>query len=89
MFGFKLQKTRCLLFRINLPGSGSDFTPFIEKVGVTVADFQYRFSPHLDLNDYPLYHTAYESFYYVDHILDPGFKVCITWHTSHSTTWIT
>ena len=65
----------CLLSRIDLPGSGTDFTPFVALVGVTVADFQYRFNPALDINGYPLYHTAYDSFYYVDHIMDPGFKV--------------
>ena len=64
-----------LCYRIYFPRQGSDYSPFVNIVGVTVVDFQYRFGPDMDMSNFPLYHTVYESFYSVDSIMDPGFKV--------------
>ena len=64
--------------RITLLGAGSDFAPFIGKIGVTCADFRYRFDPKLGISGYPLYHSVYETFHLVDKIMDPTFAVSCT-----------
>ena len=61
--------------RIGILGSGSDFDPFITKIGVPCVDGHYRFDPNSGLSSYPLYHSVYETFHLVDEIMDPGFKV--------------
>ena len=64
--------------RIPLLGSGSDFAPFIKKIGVTCADLRYHFDDKLGISSYPLYHSVYETFHLVDKIMDPTFAVsCI------------
>ena len=67
-----LNQTFC---RISLLGSGSDFAPFIKKVGVSCADLRYHFDDKLGISSYPLYHSVYETFYLVDKIMDPTFAV--------------
>ena len=66
-----------LLFSLRIPvlGSGSDFEAFIVQTGVPSANLRYRSRPSLGLSSYPLYHSAYESFYLVDQHMDPGFRV--------------
>ena len=61
--------------RIGILGSGSDFDPFITKIGVSCVDGHYKFDPNSGLSSYPLYHSVYETFHLVDEIMDPGFKV--------------
>ncbi|KAI0241238.1 Glutamate carboxypeptidase 2 [Lamellibrachia satsuma] len=60
---------------ISLLGSGSDFAPFIKKVGVSCADLRYHFDDKLGISSYPLYHSVYETFHLVDKIMDPTFAV--------------
>ncbi|XP_053400841.1 N-acetylated-alpha-linked acidic dipeptidase 2-like isoform X2 [Mercenaria mercenaria] len=60
--------------RITLPGSGSDYAPFRDRLGLPVVDVRFTHSPKLKVSIYPMYHTAYETFYLVDKIMDRGFK---------------
>ncbi|XP_077975330.1 aminopeptidase NAALADL1-like [Styela clava] len=56
--------------------SGSDFVYFYHALGVTSADLSYRGDPNnprYQLSIYPAYHTAYDTFDYVDRFVDPGF----------------
>lgn len=53
--------------RIGALGSGSDYTPFLQHLGV----------PSLDMGfggDYGVYHSAYDSFYWMAHFGDPTFQ---------------
>ena len=63
-------------YRIPILGSGSDFEPFITKVGVTCVDLRYHYDESLGISSYPLYHSVYETFHLVNDIMDPDFVVC-------------
>jgi N-acetylated-alpha-linked acidic dipeptidase len=52
--------------RIGPLGSGSDYTPFLQHLGVPSTDMGFS-------GDYGVYHSAYDSFYWMDHFGDPGF----------------
>ena len=52
--------------RIGALGSGSDYTPFLQHLGVPSTDMGFN-------GDYGVYHSAYDSFYWMDHFGDPGF----------------
>ncbi|HZJ47027.1 MAG TPA: M28 family metallopeptidase [Pyrinomonadaceae bacterium] len=52
--------------RIASLGSGSDYTPFLQHLGVPSTDMGFN-------GDYGVYHSAYDSFYWMDHFGDPGF----------------
>jgi N-acetylated-alpha-linked acidic dipeptidase len=52
--------------RIGSLGSGSDYTPFLQHLGVPSTDMGFN-------GDYGVYHSAYDSFYWMDHFGDPGF----------------
>ncbi|XP_053398009.1 N-acetylated-alpha-linked acidic dipeptidase 2-like [Mercenaria mercenaria] len=58
---------------ITLPGSGSDYAPFRDRLGVPVVDLRYTWDNRLKLSAYPMYHSVYETFYLVDEIMDRGF----------------
>ncbi|XP_071164480.1 N-acetylated-alpha-linked acidic dipeptidase 2-like [Mytilus edulis] len=56
-------------------GSGSDYAPMVQMVGLPVCDVRYTFDPKkYPLSSYPLYHSKYETFKAVDEIMDRGFK---------------
>ncbi len=62
--------------RIDALGSGSDYTPFLQHLGV----------PSLDMNfggDYGVYHSAYDSFYWMSHFGDPTFQ----YHVAAAQIW--
>jgi len=62
--------------RIGALGSGSDFTPFLQHLGV----------PSLDMGfggDYGVYHSAYDSFYWMSHFGDPTFE----YHVAAARVW--
>jgi len=62
--------------RINALGSGSDFTPFLQHLGI----------PSLDMGfggDYGVYHSAYDSFYWMSHFGDPDF----VYHVAAAQLW--
>lgn len=52
--------------RIGPLGSGSDYTPFLQHLGVPSTDMGFG-------GDYGVYHSAYDSFYWMEHFGDPGF----------------
>ncbi len=52
-------------------GSGSDHDAFVFTVGVSAIDYSFR---QLEYGN-PAYHTGYETFYLIDSIYDPGFKI--------------
>jgi N-acetylated-alpha-linked acidic dipeptidase len=53
--------------RIGALGSGSDYTPFLQHLGIASTDMGFG-------GDYGVYHSAYDSFYWMDHFGDPGFR---------------
>lgn len=62
--------------RIGALGSGSDYTPFLQHLGV----------PSLDMGfggDYGVYHSAYDSFYWMSHFGDPSFQ----YHVAAAQIW--
>ena len=62
--------------RIGALGSGSDYTPFLQHLGVPSTDMGFN-------GDYGVYHSAYDSFYWMDHFGDPGF----VYHTATAQLW--
>ncbi|HKU73179.1 MAG TPA: M28 family metallopeptidase [Pyrinomonadaceae bacterium] len=62
--------------RIGALGSGSDYTPFLQHLGVASTDMGFN-------GDYGVYHSAYDSFYWMDHFGDPGFK----YHVAAAQVW--
>lgn len=62
--------------RIGSLGSGSDYTPFLQHLGV----------PALDMNfggDYGVYHSAYDSFHWMASFGDPSFQ----YHVAAAQIW--
>ncbi|HEV7472878.1 MAG TPA: M28 family metallopeptidase [Pyrinomonadaceae bacterium] len=57
--------------RIGALGSGSDFTPFLQHLGVPASDMGFG-------GDYGVYHSAYDSFYWMSHFGDPTFVYHVT-----------
>jgi N-acetylated-alpha-linked acidic dipeptidase len=53
--------------RIGPLGSGSDYTPFLQHLGIPSTDIGFN-------GDYGVYHSAYDSFYWMEHFGDPGFS---------------
>ncbi len=52
-------------------GSGSDFVGFVDHVGIPSLGFNFN-------GPYGVYHSNYDSFYWMSHFGDPGFHyVCI------------
>jgi N-acetylated-alpha-linked acidic dipeptidase len=62
--------------RIGPLGSGSDYTPFLQHLGVASTDMGFN-------GDYGVYHSAYDSFYWMDHFGDPGFQ----YHVAAAQLW--
>ena len=62
--------------RIAALGSGSDYTPFLQHLGVPATDMGFG-------GDYGVYHSAYDSFYWMEHFGDPGF----VYHTAAAQLW--
>lgn len=52
--------------RIGALGSGSDYTPFLQHLGIASTDMSFG-------GDYGVYHSAYDSFYWMERFGDPGF----------------
>jgi N-acetylated-alpha-linked acidic dipeptidase len=62
--------------RIAALGSGSDYTPFLQHLGIASTDMGFG-------GDYGVYHSAYDSFYWMDHFGDPGFR----YHVAAAQVW--
>jgi len=65
---------------IPLLGSGSDHAPFAFGLGVPAMSIGFRddTKKYKGVGTYPMYHTGYETFYMMDHIIDPGYKITKT-----------
>ncbi|XP_017307041.2 aminopeptidase NAALADL1 [Ictalurus punctatus] len=62
-----------------LTGAGSDYAAFMHYLGISSMDISYTYDrSKTRARIYPAYHTAYDTFDYVDKFIDPGF-------TSHQT----
>jgi N-acetylated-alpha-linked acidic dipeptidase len=57
--------------RIGALGSGSDYTPFLQHLGIPSTDMGFG-------GDYGVYHSAYDSFYWMSHFGDPTFAYHVT-----------
>ncbi|XP_031245266.1 aminopeptidase NAALADL1 [Mastomys coucha] len=56
-------------------GAGSDYAPFIHFLGITSMDLAYTYDrSKTSARIYPTYHTAFDTFDYVEKFLDPGFS---------------
>src|SRR5881394_241048 len=62
--------------RIGPLGSGSDYTPFLQHLGVPSTDMGFG-------GDYGVYHSAYDSFYWMSHFGDPEF----VYHVAAAQLW--
>ncbi len=62
--------------RIGPLGSGSDFTPFLQHLGVPASDMGFG-------GDYGVYHSAYDSFYWMSRFGDPDF----VYHVAAAQLW--
>jgi N-acetylated-alpha-linked acidic dipeptidase len=62
--------------RIGSLGSGSDFTPFLQHLGIPASDMGFG-------GDYGVYHSAYDSFYWMSHFGDPDF----VYHVAAAQLW--
>lgn len=62
--------------RIGALGSGSDYTPFLQHLGVTSTDMGFG-------GDYGVYHSAYDSFYWMSRFGDPTFE----YHVAAAQLW--
>jgi N-acetylated-alpha-linked acidic dipeptidase len=62
--------------RIGALGSGSDFTPFLQHIGIPSSDMGFG-------GDYGVYHSAYDSFYWMSHFGDPTF----VYHVAAAQLW--
>ena len=58
-------------------GSGTDHAAFAFYAGVPAfdIDFDVDTKKHPGVGTYPMYHTGYETFYLMDKIIDPGYKI--------------
>ncbi|CAD5123956.1 DgyrCDS12261 [Dimorphilus gyrociliatus] len=66
-------------------GSGSDYQPFINYLGITSVDIFYMYDPSLPIPFYPLYHTAYETVDLVERLYDPEYY----YHEAVVRVWMT
>ncbi|ELK24362.1 N-acetylated-alpha-linked acidic dipeptidase-like protein [Myotis davidii] len=56
-------------------GAGSDYAPFIHFLGISSMDIAYTYDrSKTSARIYPTYHTAFDTFGYVDTFVDPGFS---------------
>jgi len=62
---------------VKITGSGSDHAPFSFYAGIPALYFTFKADnkKYPGLSGYPTYHTGYETFYLMDHLIDPGFKI--------------
>ncbi|KAL3873960.1 hypothetical protein ACJMK2_037035 [Sinanodonta woodiana] len=70
---------------IELAGSGSDYSVFRDRLGVPIVDICYTYDrKRFPISSYPLYHSVYETFYAVKHLVDQEFK----YHRALGQIWV-
>eukprot|EP00127_Corallochytrium_limacisporum_P002695 Clim_evm4s136 gene=Clim_evmTU4s136 len=56
-------------------GSGSDFTVFLQHIGMATAEVRFDWDPRkYDVSSYPTYHSVHDSYDWMSKFVDPGFK---------------
>jgi len=55
--------------KIGALGSGSDYTAFIDRIGVASVDYGFNNGP------YPVYHSDYDSFHWMNKFVDPTWDI--------------
>lgn len=64
---------------IELPDAGSDHASFIYFLGIPVIDLSfkpdYKAFPEIGSSNYPAYHTGFETFQWMDTLIDPDYKI--------------
>ncbi|XP_062053752.1 aminopeptidase NAALADL1 [Lepus europaeus] len=61
--------------RLGSLGAGSDYAPFVHFLGISSMDIAYTYDQtKTSARIYPTYHTAFDTFDYVEKFLDPGFS---------------
>ena len=63
--------------KFSLLGSGTDHAAFAFFANIPAINLRFKddTKKHKGVGQYPTYHTGYETFYLVDKIIDPGFKI--------------
>ncbi|XP_053545574.1 glutamate carboxypeptidase 2-like [Bombina bombina] len=60
--------------RVGDLGSASDYSSFLQIVGISAVDVRYTYDPKYSLSSYPMYHSVYETMDLVSRLMDQGFK---------------
>lgn len=62
---------------ITLLGSGTDHAAFAFVANIPAVNLRFKDDKkaYPGIGQYPMYHTGYETFYLVDKLIDPGFKI--------------
>ena len=62
---------------VKLLGSGSDHAPFNFFANIPAINLRFKDDnkKYQGLGTYPMYHTGYETFFLMDNLIDPGFKI--------------
>ena len=63
--------------KFTLLGSGSDHAPFAFYANIPAINLRFKddTKKYPGVGQYPTYHTGYETFYLMDKLIDPGFKI--------------
>ena len=63
--------------KFKLLGSGSDHAPFAFYLNIPAINLRFKDDnkEYPGVGQYPMYHTGYETFYLMDKLIDPGFKI--------------
>ena len=63
--------------KFSLLGSGSDHATFAFYANIPAINLRFKDDnkKYPGVGQYPMYHTAYETFYLMDKLIDPGFKI--------------
>ncbi|KAM4664827.1 glutamate carboxypeptidase 2-like [Discoglossus pictus] len=59
---------------VGVLGSGSDYSPFLQILGISSIDVRYHFGKKYSISTYPMYHSVYETMDLVSRLMDQGFK---------------
>ncbi len=62
---------------MSLLGSGTDHAPFAFMATIPAINLRFKddTKKYKGVGQYPMYHTGYETFYLMDKLIDPGFKI--------------
>ena len=63
--------------KFSLLQSGTDHAPFAFYANIPSINMRFKddTKKYKGVGQYPTYHTGYETFYLMDEIIDPGFKI--------------